>query len=192
MNETKTLLTKQFLHAETLMRRYHIQKWSGAEAFRNPHRGQGRVLSILKLQPEMEQKEIGYLLDLSKQALAELLSKLEKAAYITRSQSEKDRRSYIIRLTDAGREAAAKVASEIADDNGAGAGFDCLSEEEQRNLSGYLTRVITALEEKLGVSDGENDYAEFFRERFFAKHGFDRHKMQRWHHDFGHSHMKVH
>ena len=57
--------------------------------FMNPHRGQGRVLSILKLKPEITQKELTYLLDMSKQALGELLKKLENCGYITRTPSRK-------------------------------------------------------------------------------------------------------
>jgi DNA-binding MarR family transcriptional regulator len=176
MNETKQILTDQLMRLQTLMHRCHHQKWGGAYAFRNPHRGQGRVLSILKLQAEISQKEIGYLLDLSKQALAELLTKLEKAGYIARSQSEKDRRSYLIKLTEAGHEAVSDKNAEKDDDNAA-IGFDCLNEEEQRKFSDYLARVIAELEEKLGMPDDGNDYAEFYRERFFAKHGCYRHGM---------------
>ncbi|MDR0508267.1 MAG: MarR family transcriptional regulator [Candidatus Methanoplasma sp.] len=134
------------------------------------HRGQGRVLSLLKLQPEIGQKELGYLLDMSKQALAGLLGKLEKNGYITRTESEKDRRSYIIKLTEKGRNVLED--RETEDDDL----FECLNEEEQRNLSNYIDRIIAVLEEKVGVDD-KDDYAEFFRERFFAEHGLDERSM---------------
>lgn len=157
-------------HKEKEMRRYYAHAGMGNSFPMTPHRGQGRVLSLLKLQPEIGQKELGYLLDMSKQALAELLSKLEKNGYITRTESEKDRRSYIIKLTEKGREAFSDIEMEENDDFGAL--FDCLNEEEQRNLSDYIGRIIAALEERVGSND-RDDYAEFFRERFFAEHGFD-------------------
>ena len=139
----------------------------------NPHRGQGRILAILKLQPEIGQKELGYLLDMSKQALAELLGKLEKNGYITRTQSERDRRSYIVKLTDSGREALPDTNAPDAEIGEADAAFDCLNEEEQRNLTDYLSRIISTLEEKFNDSGEEDDdYADFYRERFFARHGF--------------------
>lgn len=34
------------------------------------HIGQGRVLAILKLKPEISQRDLSYLLDMSKQSLA--------------------------------------------------------------------------------------------------------------------------
>lgn len=60
---------------------------------------------MLKLKLEITQKELTYLLDMSKQALGELLSKLEKAGYITRKPSEEDRRMIIITLTEKGKAA---------------------------------------------------------------------------------------
>ena len=159
-------------HKEKEMRRYYMRAGMGDSFPMNPHRGQGRVLSLLKLQPEIGQKELGYLLDMSKQALAELLSKLEKSGFITRTESEKDRRSYIIRLTDEGRAAADNIDDEP--DN-FGAIFDCLTEEEQQNLANYMDRIIASLEGRVGGE--KDDYAEFYRERFFAEHGFDRRGM---------------
>jgi len=154
-----------------LILRSWMQPHTKYRSFMNPHRGQGRILAILKLQPEIGQRELGYLLDMSKQALAELLGKLEKSGYITRTQSEKDRRSYIIKLTDAGRDALPDD-SFITDDNREKtAFFDCLNDEEQNNLNGYLGRIITELEKKFDDND-EDDYAEFIRKRFFAKHDY--------------------
>lgn len=189
MNETQIRLLEQFIRLETLMRRYQHIKFRDRGPFGNPNRGQGRVLSILKMQPEIGQKELGYLLDMSKQALAELLSKLEKNGYINRTQSEKDRRAYIITLTDAGRDALSNKTVETAeteDNPMLGAGFDCLNDEEQLTLCDYLQRMIAALEEKLGDTGDESDYAEFFRAQFFAHHArdprcnFDERNAQWW------------
>jgi DNA-binding MarR family transcriptional regulator len=174
MIETKKLLCEQFMRLETLIQRYQSQIFSQAGSAMNPHKGQGRVLSLLKMQPEIGQKELGYLLDMSKQALAGVLVKLEKSGYITRTQSEKDKRSYDIKLTEAGREAAPD-GDDRDSEYQVGAAFDCLSDEEQHTLSEYLARVITAFNELLG--DDEDDYAEFVRERFFARHGFSEHGM---------------
>jgi DNA-binding MarR family transcriptional regulator len=82
----------RFARLEMLMRRSHMHKFRSHGPFGNPHGGQGRVMAILKMQPEIGQKELGYLLDMSKQSLAELLGKLEKSGYITRTQSEQDHR----------------------------------------------------------------------------------------------------
>ena len=58
---------------------------------------------MLKLKPEISQKELSDLLDMRPQSLGELLGKLERNGYITRTPSERDQRVLIIRLTDAGK-----------------------------------------------------------------------------------------
>ena len=171
MNELKYKLSEQFRRLDTLILRFFMRMRTSECTIMNPRRGQGRVLALLKLQPEIGQKELGYLLDLSKQAIAELLGKLEKNGFITRTQSEKDRRSYIIRLTDTGREALPDDSSDSDNGEDEAVFFDCLSGDEQHNLSDYLARIISSLEERLGET-ASDDYAEFFRERFFARHGF--------------------
>lgn len=108
----------------------------------DPMRGQGRVLTLLRLHPEISQKELSYLLDMRPQSLSELLAKLEKRGYITRTPSLEDKRAAIISLTDAGRETEQAAQSDRSDPV-----FDCLSEEEQAKLSEYLDKLISALEE---------------------------------------------
>lgn len=83
MNERERELTALFTHFEALMRREMMERFRSRGPFVNPHRGQGRIMSILKMEPEISQKELSYLLDMSKQGLAELLTKLEAAEYIT-------------------------------------------------------------------------------------------------------------
>jgi len=171
MNEMKKLLCDQFMHIETLLRRHHMQSFPKAGFAMNPLKGQGRVLSLLKMQPEISQKELGYLLDMSKQALAELLAKLEKNAYITRTQSEKDKRAYIVKLTDSGRDAVPEATTDTDEEYLLEEGWDCLSDEEQKTLSGYLGRIITKYEDL--IDHEADDYGEFYRARFFGQFGYD-------------------
>ena len=163
MNTTLNQLAYQFMRVNELLVRY----WHSHRGI-NQHKGQGRILAILKMQPEIGQKELGYLLDMSKQSLAELLNKLEKNEYITRTQSEKDRRSFDIKLTNKGREAMPQD-NKAFDDMDMIAIFDCLNEEEQNNFLNYLRRITEAFENKSNTDD--DSYAEFFRNRFFARHG---------------------
>ena len=128
---------------------YHGGREDGGERakFQAPHRGQGRVLGILKIQPEISQKDLSYLLDMSNQSLSELLSKLERAGYITRTKSETDRRVMNIRLTATGVEAA----NEADEQKRSGEDFfDCLSTEERTGLVLYLNKIITAYETQSG------------------------------------------
>jgi len=176
MKETKRELIERFTRLGALFHRYHLHRFKTHGPFVNPHRGQGRVLSILKMQPEISQKDLSYLLDMSKQSLAELLGKLEKSGYVTRTQSEQDRRAYLIKLTDEGRENLSETveADETDDMREIGKGFDCLNEEEQQNLSEYLERIIAEMEKQMadsGIND-DNAFHEQLREQFFANGGF--------------------
>lgn len=145
-----------FGRMDGMLRRYRQQVHMLRGAVVDPHRGQGRILAILKLQPEITQRELSYLLDMRPQSIGELLSKLERSGYITRVPSEEDRRVLMIRLTEAGRNAGEQQ------ENGAGGIFDCLNEEEQRTLKGYLDRITDSLERKCGVTE---DWQEQRRRR---------------------------
>jgi DNA-binding MarR family transcriptional regulator len=168
MTEKTNQLAAQFMHINGFFLRYRMMTYAHKDI--NPHKGQGRVLAILKMQPEIVQKELGYLLDISKQALAELINKLEKKGYITRAKSEKDRRSFVIKLTEMGRKAIPQENDET-DHQSIEEFFDCLNDEEQKNFINYMDRIIDTIEEKMNID--EDDYAVFFRERFFARHGHE-------------------
>lgn len=148
-------LLEKYFKVESLLRRYRHFGRKDRERGRmgaDPHRGQGRVLSLLKLQPEISQKDLGYLLDMRNQSLGELLSKLERNGYITREPSEQDRRVMVVRLTDEGRAAAEKMEEEQQDFENP---FACLSEEECGKLSEILDKVITAMEDRMGEVEDE-------------------------------------
>ncbi len=149
----KSDILEQLRRIEFLSRRYYGHQGRRGECG-DPHRGQGRILSMLKLQPEISQRELGYLLDMRKQSLAELLGKLETKQYITRQQSEEDRRVMQIRLTKLGAEAAESMSEEKT---GREDFLTVLTDEEQKALSGYLERLIDELESKAGA--GVDDQA---------------------------------
>ena len=118
--------------------------------------GQGRLLAILGLKPEISQKDLVYMLGMSRQAVGELLSKLEQKGYVEREPSEKDRRTMVVRLTDQGR-AAARHLRERADEDAQL--LDCLNERELADFSGYLQRIIDAAEARLP----EDEFSERLR-----------------------------
>ena len=152
MNEIKTTIAEQLQQLQRLMQRTAFHNYMGAGMRRNSRRGQGRVLTMLKLKPEMSQKELTYLMGMSKQSLAELLAKLEKNRYITREQSEDDKRVMTIKLTEEG----AKTADEV-DDNTLEASkiLDCLNDDELTLFSEYLSRIIKRYEEQFPEEDFE-------------------------------------
>lgn len=175
MSDIKSTITEQMEQLQTLMHRmvFHRYMRDGA-AVRTPYWGQGRVLAMLNLKPEISQKELTYLLGMSKQSLAELLSKLEKNGYISREPLEEDKRSVTIRLLEKGRKAAQDMDNDAA---GVEQIFDCLNEEELTRLSEYLDRVIHRCAETFSGADGE--------ER--------RHRMERFlsHNNYGFSRMDL-
>jgi len=116
-------------------------------AWHDPSQGQGRVLSLLRLQPETTQRELTYLMGMSRQALAELLAKLEAKGLVEREASTTDRRVVVVRLTDAGREVQqqARAAAEPADL------LEVLSDDEVAQLTELLGRVHTRVHTELGA-----------------------------------------
>ena len=153
-NRNRCELMEQLRRVQRLMHRYQMRRYMDRGPMGDPNRGQGRVLSLLKLRPEISQRELLYLLDMRPQSLGELLAKLEKAGYVERSQSEADRRAVTVRLTEAGAAAAEQAASPDDGDDP----LNCLERGEQAALAGYLNRVGDALERALG-DDGR--YPEF-------------------------------
>lgn len=184
MSEIKGTITQQLQQLQTLMHRmaFHGFTVNGKEA-RNPYRGQGRVLSVLRMKPEISQKELTGLLDMSKQSLAELLAKLEKSGYIAREPSENDKRSSTVRLLDAGRKAAEEMEGSTKEVFQI---FDCLNEEELAQFSGYLGRVIKRCAEYFPGEDLEERSRRM--ESFLAKYDhsfthFDEHDGSHTHGD---------
>lgn len=127
-----------------------IHRYYGASAHRHggkidPLRGQGRVLALLKAKPETTQRELSFLLDMRQQSLSELLSKLEEKGYITREKSAEDGRVTVVRLTEAGADAAPSP-QQMEDHADA---LEFLSAEEQAQLEALTDKVTAELEGKL-------------------------------------------
>ncbi|MFA9464635.1 MAG: MarR family winged helix-turn-helix transcriptional regulator [Velocimicrobium sp.] len=150
MSEQVKNLLEQFIRFSGLLHRYQMNQYINCRPFGNPYRGQGRVLSILKIKSEISQKELLYLLDISKQALGELLNKLERSGYITRTISKEDRRAVNVKLTPEGMAVAGNIDTEQLDTDNL---FACLNDEEQEKFSDYLERLAAELEKKFDDSE---------------------------------------
>ncbi len=162
-NEERDLFG-QFARIEWLFHRYHLHKHRHHGPMGDPHRGQGRILAMLRMQPEISQKDLSYLLDMRPQSLGELLGKLEKNGLIERTPSESDRRVMQIQLTEAGKTAAEERPQR-------GEVFDCLNEDEQQALQGYLARLIESLEGQLGSDETlDEELRKTYRERMKGRH----------------------
>jgi DNA-binding MarR family transcriptional regulator len=168
MNEIKTTITEQLQQLQMLMHRISFYGFMRDVKAHNPHRGQGRVLAILKMKPEISQRDLTYLLGMSKQSIAQLLDKLEKNGYITREPSEEDKRVMNIKLTEEGM----KTAEDIDDSTPETAKIlDCLNDEELAAFSDYLGRIIKRYEEQFPGEDFEQRRKSI--KEFMLQYGHD-------------------
>ena len=176
MNENVNDLYELFVRLEWLLRKFQLKNLRTFGPMADVHRGQGRVLALLKLKPEMSQKELSTILDIRSQSLGELLAKLERSGYITRKPSEADHRVMMISLTETGMEAANQKERQTENKNL----FGCLTEEEQDRLRDYLKRIILDLEQQFGEDD-----IEFRRRGHHDRPPFDDEMIRRLHERFG-------
>ena len=169
MDMTNDMLLDRLFRLEWLLRLQYMSNYHARGPMASTHRGQGRILSLLKIKPEISQKELASILDIRPQSLAELLAKLEKSGYITRHPSEADRRVMEIRLTEEGKLAVREPEEDAQTDDL----FDCLDSAEREGFAGYLDRLIEHLEAKFGDDErirgfhGRPDFHSFsdFMER---------------------------
>lgn len=177
MEKTSFNLTEKFIMLSRLFMQKHHQM--GANHLHDPFRGQGRILTLLKMQPKMSQKELSYLLGIRPQSMGELLIKLEQNGYILRTPSAEDRRAMEIQLTAEGAAVAAENKERRAAELAADEMFQCLNTEEQEVLAGYLERIIDVLQKTL--VNGQTDFPEH-RPRPDGRDG--RHRgFDEWHRD---------
>lgn len=161
-------LSEQLERLQTLMHRLVFHSYiSEGKLARNPYRGQGRVLAALAQEPEISQKDLTRRLGMSKQSLAELLGKLEKGGMISRAPSEKDKRSVIVRLLPEGRRAARELGDSSHEIE---ALFDCLNEEEAKQLGEYLSRIIERCAETFPGEDHAERRSRM--ENFLSNHNY--------------------
>lgn len=146
MNQNEKEVFSHFIQLHHAITRHHINKFQEMQAFENPTRGQGRVLSILKMKPEITQKELLFLLNMSKQSLAELLSKLEKNGFILRQPSPTDRRVSLITLTEKGKQVQVEDRDKtVAIPNI----FKDFTESELAAFDDYILRLLIFFEDQL-------------------------------------------
>lgn len=123
----------------------------GGRGGHDAHRGQGRILSLLRDNGSMPQRELAALLRIQPPSLSEALSKLEERGLVERVQDVSDKRVVNVTITDNGRELAAEV--EQARQENAEKALSALSQEEQQTLSDLLGKLIGSLLVSLGPDE---------------------------------------
>lgn len=102
---------------------------------------QRRILIILNETKNITQRDLTDRLGIQPGSASEILSKLESAGWIVRTQNEGDRRTTDICLTDSGRQLAEEASAQRKKRNEEM--FSCLSGEEKQQLLSLLERVRT-------------------------------------------------
>ncbi len=133
--ELKLKITEQLRQLQLTMQRSAFRDVQAHSSYR----GQGRVLSILMEKPEMSRRELGEKLDISRQALTELMKKMEKRGYVLRRPDPKDRRVQLVRLTQKGRQAAEENRQDVQNLSRL---LECLSDEKLTLFSECLEAIL--------------------------------------------------
>lgn len=154
MDDIYTAIYEKLSTLQWLMKRRQMFSQAESGPFADSTRGQGRILAMLKIQPEIATKDLAYLLGIRQQSLNELLNKLEKNSYVERRPSEKDRRVMVVHLTEKGKEAQEPEANYQEF-------LGCLSPEELQQFGTYLDRIIAAFQMGSGKSDDEDTMADW-------------------------------
>lgn len=166
MEDIYTAIYEKLSTLQWLMKRRQMFSQAESGTFADSTRGQGRILAMLKIQPEIATKDLAYLLGIRQQSLNELLNKLEKNSYVERRPSEKDRRVMVVHLTEKGK-AAKEPETNYQEFLG------CLSPEELQQFGEYLDRIIAAFRMGTGRSEDEDAMADWMdkaRERMGDDH----------------------
>lgn len=167
MNETYVELYEKLARLQWLLHRQRMVEMMEQGPFADTSKGQGRVLALLKIQPEISTKDLTYLLGIRQQSLNELLNRLEKGGYVERRPSQTDKRVMMVYLTEKGK----NVQQPEPEPQNI---FTCLNESEQVAFGEYLERIIAVLEEKSGFTQAD---MEAWIERARASMGEDRLKL---------------
>lgn len=154
MHDIYSDLYEKLSTLQWLMKRHQMFCQAESGPFADTSRGQGRILAMLKIQPEIATKELAYLLGIRQQSLNELLNKLEKNGYVERKPAENDKRIMIVHLTEKGKQ----VQQPEADYQNI---FDCLLPDELEQLTQYLDRIIAAFQAQDKNAPDESDMADW-------------------------------
>ena len=114
---------------------------------------QQRILIMLNELGPISQNELTQQLGIQPGSASEVIIKLETAGYITRTPSEKDRRTTVVQLTEAGTAAAQQAAALRAERHEQM--FSTLNPEEKETLLSLLEKLNADWEQKYGADARE-------------------------------------
>jgi predicted transcriptional regulator len=178
MNNTERIengLFKKTAEMMWILHRYHRENHNHFEKAKGHHEknAKNRILAILKLQEEMDKKELMFILGIPEYHFDKILDKLEKEEYIL---SAKENDNITVKITEKGKSAEKQEEKSEFESI-----FDCLTEEEKTNFGQYIDTIISSVKPKL--KDDSEDFENFHKGHFhrgdfhrghFEQHGMDR------------------
>lgn len=119
--------------------RLHARAIVGALGAGDIHHGQALCLRVLKANDGATQRDVAEMLHIAPPTLSRMLSAMEKAELVTRSQDEVDQRVTRVYLTTRGRRRERQAAAVVRDY--VAATFATLSADERRQLIALMTKL---------------------------------------------------
>lgn len=119
---------------------------------------QQRLLIMLNELSPISQSELTQMLGIQPGSASEVIIKLETAGYVTRTPSEKDRRTTIVQLTEEGILAARHAAALRAERHEQM--FDSLNDEEKETLLSLVEKLNADWEQKYGAAARDNSHGQ--------------------------------
>ena len=162
---------RKYMDVHFIMGALRHRKMHNAGPGRDPMRGQGRILALLRLTDGVATKDMAQIIGVRVSSLNESLAKLEREGLVKRTPSEEDKRIMLVSLTDKGRKLTPK------EDKLPNLLFDGFSPDELAAFEGYLDRIVANLEKELG--EDAQEFLENMRQA--RKEFFEQHKGRKHH-----------
>lgn len=139
----------------------------------NLSRGQGRVLAILKKKDNITTKDLAILLGISISALNLLLNRLKKSGFIVKEPSKEDKRVFLIKLTEKGRDFTIEPSVDYNI-------FDCLDENQKQEFNSSLNSIIKEVLDDIKQQNPEKFEKTTQKRNELVKELFDEEKDKYW------------
>lgn len=113
------------------------------------------ICTFLYAHPECSQDDVVRATRIDKTTVAKSLRVLEAKGFVTRTQSQTDRRKNVLQITDAGRESISDIL--LVNEKWLEGVLACLSPDEQQQFEDYCSRLLTAAEQ---MSEHRKEFTE--------------------------------
>ena len=139
----------------------------------NLSRGHGRVLAILKKKDNITTKDLAIILGISISALNLLLNRLKKSGFIVKEPSKEDKRVFLIKLTEKGRDFTIEPSVDYNI-------FDCLDENQKQEFNSSLNSIIKEVLDDIKQQNPEKFEKTTQKRNELVKELFDEEKDKYW------------